>query len=152
MDILDAERYMMKFDAAKYAVVCPKGTRKFSGLGTRRTPKLYVVGQDRWPIYVGVTQQRMSDRLRSGFAAKGAGGYHGYAWRHVHTAAWLDVWCLAGEPISPTQRDAETVEAEIVFRIRQAGQWPMHQTEIHFHPSNDEHRRIADRVMAHYAK
>ncbi|HMN41779.1 MAG TPA: hypothetical protein PKE29_13110 [Phycisphaerales bacterium] len=142
----------MRFDAVKYVVKCPKGSPKFSGLATRRTPKLYLVGQDHWPIYVGMTRQSMNTRLRMGFTATGESGYHGYAWRRTCTAAWLDIWCLADDAVPPTVRDAETVEAEIVFRIREKGQWPEHQTEIHFYPSNDEHRRIADHIMGHYRK
>ncbi|MCC6285547.1 MAG: hypothetical protein IT439_09655 [Phycisphaerales bacterium] len=64
--------------------------------------------------------------------------------------ATLDVWCptSASGPLTPV--DAETIEAEIVFLIRQSGQWPMYQTEIHFHESNADHRRIAAEIMAHY--
>jgi hypothetical protein len=46
--------------------------------------------------------------------------------------------------------DIETVEAEVVFLIRSAGQWPLHQTEIHFHLSTQVHRDIAATVMSHY--
>jgi hypothetical protein len=46
--------------------------------------------------------------------------------------------------------DIETIEAEVVFLIRAAGQWPTHQTEIHFHESNEEHRAIAHSIMARY--
>lgn len=29
-------------------------------------------------------------------------------------------------------------------------QWPRFQTEIHFYPSNEVHRRIAKQIVAHY--
>jgi hypothetical protein len=47
-----------------------------------------------------------------------------------------------GEP----ELDIETLEAEIVFLARCAGQWPEGQTEIHFHPSTEEHREIAANI------
>ena len=49
-------------------------------------------------------------------------------------------------------RGRPTVEAEVVFLIRSAGQWPLHQTEIHFHPSTQIHRDAAASVMAHYTR
>jgi len=111
---------------------------------------LYIVSRDNWPIYVGVTVQKMRTRLRLGFTATGASGYHGYAWRKSFKDAVLDVWCptLPSGLITPV--DAETIEAEIVFLIRQSGQWPMYQTEIHFHESHVEHRRIAAEIVSYY--
>jgi hypothetical protein len=38
----------------------------------------------------------------------------------------------------------------VVFLIRQGGQWPAHQTEIHFHPSDAVHREAAASIMARY--
>lgn len=46
--------------------------------------------------------------------------------------------------------DVETIEAEIVFMIREMGQWPLYQTEIHFHPSNSDHRDIAKAIVSRY--
>ena len=62
--------------------------------------------------------------------------------------AFVDVWCHEDS----TQRDCldvETVEAEVVFLIRSAGQWPEFQTEIHFHRSEPIHREIAARIISH---
>ena len=43
------------------------------------------------------------------------------------------------------------MEAEVVFLIRQlSGQWPPFQTEIHFHPSTEDHREAARAVLEHY--
>jgi hypothetical protein len=55
----------------------------------------------------------------------------------------LDIWCHEDAPSGSDDRDIETVEAEVVFLARQAGQWPEGQTEIHFHPSTEEHRAVA---------
>jgi hypothetical protein len=76
-------------------------------------------------------------------------GYHGYAWRHHHAKAMLDVWCHEDARDRDTI-DIETIEAEVVFLIRGAGQWPLHQTEIHFHPSTQQHRVVAAEIMSRY--
>ncbi|WP_224785366.1 hypothetical protein [Pandoraea pnomenusa] len=46
--------------------------------------------------------------------------------------------------------DIETIEAEVVYLIRQAGQWPKFQTEIHFHPSSAYHREWASTIAKRY--
>jgi hypothetical protein len=48
--------------------------------------------------------------------------------------------------------NVETIEAEIVFLIRQRGQWPSHQTEIHFHPSRPYHRKAAEAIVNRYLR
>jgi hypothetical protein len=143
MKISGPERYKLLFDAERFAVVCSKGTSKFSGLATSRRPKLYIVSVNNQPIYVGITRQSMRTRFRLGFNATGENGYHGYAWRHRFKEATLDIWSHEDAPRENTDRDIETVEAEVVFLARLAGQWPEGQTEIHFHPSTEEHREIA---------
>jgi hypothetical protein len=65
--------------------------------------------------------------------------------------AVLDVWCHENAPSDNPCLDIETVEAEVVFLIRCAGQWPLHQTEIHFHPSGDVHRAVAKTIFDTYA-
>ena len=143
MKIVGPEIYKLSFDAQKYVVACPKGTLRFSGLATCRLPKLYIVSVDAVPVYVGITRQPMATRLRYGFKATGQNGYHGYAWRHQIKEANLYIWCHENAPVKRAELDMETVEAEIVFLARQAGQWPAYQTEIHFHPSNEIHRKTA---------
>lgn len=49
-------------------------------------------------------------------------------------------------PSENPDRDMETIEAEVAFSARQAGQWPQGQAEIHFHPSTKEHREIATAI------
>jgi hypothetical protein len=146
MKIVGPDRYKLTFDANRFTVLCPKGTPKFSGLATSKRPKLYIVSVDGNPIYVGITRQSTRNRIRMGFSATGDSGYHGYAWRHKYTQAILDVWCHEDAPAKNAERDMETIEAEVVFLARLAGQWPAGQTEIHFHPSSQEHRAIASSI------
>ena len=54
------------------------------------------------------------------------------------------------DAVDRNERDIETVEAEVVYLIRSAGQWPEFQTEIHFHPSTPVHRKVAEEIMQHY--
>jgi hypothetical protein len=144
MKITGPERYALTFDAEKFTVSCPKGTAKFSKLATSRVPKIYVISVAGQLIYVGITRQSMRARFRMGFSAKGENGYHGYAWRSKFTKAALTVWFHENASFEHPERDVETVEAEVVFLARLAGQWPKGQTEIHFHRSNEEHRKIAE--------
>lgn len=146
MEITGPERYQLTFDSTTFTVLCSKGTPKFSGLATRRKPKLYVVSVDGRLIYAGITRQSMRTRFRLGFKAKGEGGYHGYAWRHKLKIAVLNIWCHEDAPAVNAHLDMETVEAEVVFLARFAGQWPEGQTEIHFHPSNEIHRELAKTI------
>lgn len=152
-------RYRLEFDATAYHVECPKGSRTFAGLASQRAPKLYVVARARpsdgriWPIYVGVTRQPLGARFRLGWFADGRTGYHGYAWRRAFTDAVVDVWSYTppmGMSAAAAKTEIETVEAELVYLIRQGGQWPEHQTEIHFHPSAAHHRLAAAQAFTEY--
>ena len=151
MHISGPERYKLSFDSESFVVLCQKGTPKFSGIATSKKPKLYIVSVDEKPIYVGVTKQSLRNRLRLGWSANGESGYYGYAWRHHLSEANIDVWCHEDSPDKKPALDIETVEAEVVFLIRSTGQWPLHQTEIHFHPSTPTHRDIAALIMKRYA-
>lgn len=150
MRITGPDRYTLRFDSKSFSVQCEKGTPKFSGIATSKKPKLYIVSVEGQPIYVGVTKQPVRNRLRLGWSANGKSGYYGYEWRHHLTAANLDVWCHEDAPDENPALDIETVEAEVVFLIRSKGQWPLYQTEIHFHPSSPAHREIAASIMGHY--
>ena len=150
MQVTGPERYGLTFDANTFAARCQKGTSKFSGIANCKKPKLYIVSIDEEPIYVGITKQRIPDRLRYGWSANGRTGYYGYAWRHCHTEANLDIWCHENPPADNSTLDIETVEAEVVFLVRAAGQWPLHQTEIHFHPSKAVHRNLAESIIQRY--
>lgn len=150
MKIEQLGRYKLSFDQNNFTVLCPRGTNKFSGLATSKLPKLYLISSEGKPIYVGITKQSVRNRLRLGWKATGANGYHGYAWRRKLLAADLDLWCHRDPPEQRPCLDVETIEAEVVYLIRQAGQWPLFQTEIHFHASNDEHRQWASTIIETY--
>lgn len=147
MDLIGPERYKLTFDAHSFAVTCPRGSAKLSGLATSALPKLYIVSVEGELIYVGITKQSVRNRLRFGWNAGGANGYYGYALRRAFTEAYLDIWGHRDAPSENPCLDIETVEAEVVFLIRCAGEWPQFQTEIHFHPSSAEHRRVAAEIV-----
>jgi hypothetical protein len=149
MKLQGPDRYRLTFTSEAFEVLCPKGTGKFSGMATSDLPKLYIISINNKPIYVGMTKQSIRNRLRLGWNAKGESGYHGYAWRHGNSSANLDIWCHV-DAVDRYERDIETVEAEVVYLIRSAGQWPEFQTEIHFYPSSQRHRKVAAEIMAHY--
>ena len=135
-----------------FAIEDSSGDTRFHGNATSGLRKLYVVSTAGMPIYVGVTKQSMRTRLRIGWNATGESGYHGYQWRHEYTEVGLDVWYQVEPPPVDTSQEIETVEAEVVFLIRQHHQWPASQTEIHFHKSTREHRRLAEMVWSHYQR
>ena len=150
MRVTGPDRYKLSFSPGKFTLSCSKGGAKFSGAATSHLPKLYVVSVDERPIYVGVTKQSMRNRLNVGWRAEGAGGYYGYPWRHKFTEANLDIWHHEDAPPDNPLHDMETVEAEVVFLVRSAGQWPTCQTEIHFHPSRQAHRDVASAIVGRY--
>lgn len=147
------EHHQIRLDRRGYKISGTTG--KFTGAAAGKGPKLYVVAYRGKPIYVGVTSQRLSARFRLGWKATGENGYHGYAFRNVIDKADIAVWSLPDQgrgDARADRRDMETIEAEVVFAIRhRTGQWPMHQTEIHFWPSKAKHRRAAAAVLAQYA-
>jgi len=114
MEIEGPEVYELVFTPTSFEVLCAKGTNKFSGLATSKMPKLYIASIDRKPVYVGLTKQSIRNRLRLGWRAAGEGGYHGYAWRHGNDKATLSLWCHM-DAVDRSERDIETVEAEVVF-------------------------------------
>ena len=127
------------------------GITTFTSPVTTRSPKIYIASVDGLPIYIGQTVQSIRERLRLGFSADGSSGYHGYAWRHHHIDVKLDVWILGGADEDRDILDIETIEAEIVYLIRHnQNQWPAFQTEIHFHPSEERHRKLAFEIYQHY--
>jgi hypothetical protein len=152
MKISGPDRYSLTFDAKAFQVCCPLGSPNFSGKSRSKLPKLYIISVEERPIYVGVTKQEMRSRLRLGWSADGSSGYYGYAWRHSLKQAMLDIYYHEDPPAENIMLPIETVEAEIVYLIREAGQWPQFQTEIHFHPSNAEHRKVAADIFSRYRR
>ncbi len=143
--------YKITFDSRKIkSVLAPNGDSKFSGEASKEVPKIYIISIGKKPLYVGETKQRVKERLRRGFNAIGEHGYYGYDWRRNFQSSDVDVW-LQVEGDTKTKREIEIVEAEVVYLIRQKyGQWPAHQTEIHFHQSQPTHREIAQDIIDHY--
>lgn len=141
--------YRINFDSKELISVedCYGTPTNFTHPVTGNSSKLYVISDHGKPIYVGRTTRPIRDRLRDGFNPNGKHGYHGYAWRHNLCHATIDIWILE----EPDEKFAETVEAEVVYLIRQEyGQWPEHQTEIHFHISEATHREMARIIVNHY--
>jgi hypothetical protein len=146
MRMIGPEVYKLSSISANgFSVTCPKGTNRFSGDAASKKLKLYVAVGGGEPVYVGITKQPIQRRLYLGWKAKGANGYHGYAWRHHLQNVDLMLWY---HDAAVTALDIETVEAEVAFLIRKAGQWPRFQTEIHFHPSLPLHRQTAELIYA----
>jgi hypothetical protein len=131
------------------------GEQKFTGLVAKECSKVYVVSAGRNIVYVGSSKQPIRTRLDGALKANGANGYYGYAWKTSSDRLNLDVWVLEEVEVKKGRRCiiAETVEAEIVFLIRlREGNWPKHQTEIHFHPSSKQHRRWAEEIYEEIRK
>jgi hypothetical protein len=143
------ESFGLALDSAQFQVTQPHGGRTFLGRATSRMPKLYVVASGGQIVYVGVTRQPLRTRLRLGWAADGRTGYYGYQWRHKLTKVSVHVWYHENAGGDQLNLEAETVEAEVVYLVRAGGQWPEFQTEIHFHPSSEEHRMLASRIVQH---
>jgi hypothetical protein len=124
---------------------------KFSAPATMRgVAKLYTVSSDDSLLYVGIAQQPMSARLSYGFKANGKGGYHGYKWKFLETTLRLSIWTAKLHGVYASLRVMETIEAEVAFICRHtAGQWPTHQHEIHFYPSEQWHRDAAAKIYSY---
>jgi hypothetical protein len=124
---------------------------KFSAPATiRGIAKLYTISCDDSLLYVGIAQQPMAARFRNGFLANGVGGYHGYKWKFLETNLKLSIWTAKLNGIYAPLYVMETIEAEVAFICRQrSDQWPTHQHEIHFSPSEQWHRDAAARIYEH---
>lgn len=150
MKIVGPERYALTYSPNEFSVICENGGSGFSTIAKSPMPKLYVVSYEGKPVYFGITKQGMKQRLYFGWRASGSQGYYGYRWRNSGSSAELHVWGHS-DAIDRNVRDIETAEAEVVFLFRRiTGQWPAYQTEIHFYPSTDEHRRVASEILSHY--
>jgi len=134
-----------------FVITDPQGGPNFRGMAAAPGPKLYIVsGAEEIPLYIGATIQKMRTRLRQGWNATGATGYYGYPWRSATEPLNLDIFYLLDCPHEKWTRELETIEAEVAFLVREAGQWPVGQTEIHFFPSDDWHRRAASDIAKTY--
>jgi len=152
MKLERTDRYRLHAGSSSCSVVAPGGACHFVAPATHRIPKLYIASRKGVPIYIGITSQPMSARLRMGLRADGQHGYHGYRWRGQRDLD-LDIWYLDDAPAGTAARELECIEAEVVFLTRQRfDQWPEFQTEIHFHASQKFHRDAAERIFEHLAK
>ena len=134
-----------------YAVVNEQGGPRFTSPATKRGPKVYAFADGDRLIYVGQTSQRMAGRMRLGFKADGTTGYYGYRWRHSVRLVGCYVWSLHAVTGAEALHALECIESEIVFSYRQKfGQWPLFQTEIHFHQSTPDHRKLAEEILGHF--
>lgn len=151
MRLVGPFQYTVTVREGGYAVLSEKGRGNFVAPVTNRNPKVYIFAAEGLPIYVGQTVQGMAARMRLGFLADGSSGYYGYRWRHVLPSAQLFVWCLEDVDEQDELLALECIESEIVFAYRaEYDQWPAHQTEIHFHQTTGEHRRLAAEVFGYF--
>ncbi|MEK7469265.1 MAG: hypothetical protein AAB074_17970 [Planctomycetota bacterium] len=149
MNLIGPEEFDLEFTKCKFEKLVPRAKEGMSARARARRPKLYVVTDGQVPVYVGITRQPIVARLRYGWYADGRTGYYGYAWRRCLKTASLWLWFHPRRGKSAV-RELETIEAEVVYEIRRKGQWPEHQTQIHFHPSSPEHRDAALAVLGSF--
>lgn len=120
--------------------------KNFEAPVTFNNDKIYVISNCESIIYIGVTSQPIGTRLRMGqdHFKNPKNGYYGYKWLNQNRELNLDIFVSEDNEARENNEFIETVEAEIAYLVRNVdGQWPIAQTEIHFHPSLEEHRRIA---------
>ena len=150
MKLSSPQEYLLTlYDGGRYSVEGANGETKFSSpASSPNIPKLYVIYDGKVIHYVGAATRRMSERLRSGFNAKGLHGYHGYKWKKHESMLGLTIWALKGVSDEDAWQELETIEAEIVFLCRlYTEQWPASQHEIHFHKSKEHHRKLALQIF-----
>lgn len=144
MTLLGPYDYTLMIDRPHYHVhprFAPPATSK-------KTWKLYTIWKNKKLQYVGITRTRMSQRLNIGLKADGKRGYHGYKLEPGEYA--LDVWIAEDVPSDDKEalRELESVESEVAFLWRYStGQWPVAQNEVHFHESDDVHRKLAALIV-----
>jgi len=148
MKIHNAQKYQFRISNNKNKPYSLMNNAKFTPPASQQhKPKVYTVSSNGKLHYVGITQQRMSTRLRYGLKAVGTHGYHGYKLKPGDYV--LHVWSFENLPSNKDRanEELETIEAEVVLLCRIiTGQWPASQNEIHFHPSNRRHRELALRI------
>ena len=169
MKICGPNTYHLTFTEDKITKVDNDELGKFRAPVTQgRSPKLYVISHGQRPIYVGTTTDSIKKRLNGGFKAnpRTSHGYRGYLWKYLREAA-IHIWMLTLEEkdfhsmnTDPSMERwkgncqqqknivVETVEAEVVLQIHnEYSQWPKYQSEIHFHQSQDSHRKAAEKIV-----
>jgi len=150
MKITNTTRYQIAVKRDRsYSVTSSDGINHFVKPDTRSGQKLYLVGLNGSLHYVGITNSPMSARINMGLKAEGKNGYHGYKWKSIRTPLTLDVLCFSGK--GAVRKSLEAVEAEIAFLCRKnTGEWPISQTEIHFRPPNEKHKKLAQKIYMQF--
>jgi hypothetical protein len=137
-----------KVKKAKISYIKQEGLFKPGSWGSanKAVPKIYILKYKEKIIYVGITKMPLSNRFRYGLSASGLGGYHGYAWKQLAARKESDpinlyIYLFGSEEWT------EAIEAEIVYLIRyKTGNWPEHQTEIHFHQTTKAEKSMAEKI------
>ncbi|MBE7539344.1 MAG: hypothetical protein HS122_13145 [Opitutaceae bacterium] len=123
-------------------------------LSAKGSGKVYIFADAKWPFYVDKASQSIGSRVGQAFRCtphNRAKGFAGYRCKQRMTESFLHVFM--GPPENPwSSEDAECIEAEVVFRIRQAGAWPVYRTEIHFSKPAPRHEKSADAIMAYFTR
>lgn len=143
--------YDLAVSEGAYRVLREGKSAKFCApVSTVGVSKLYTVSAGASLLYVGIAERSMSARLAHGFRAAGEHGYHGYRWKGLNATLRLSVWTARLNGAFASILELKTIEAEVAFCCRHvSGQWPTHQLEVHFHPSDDRHRRAAEKIYDH---
>lgn len=124
------------------SVLAPSGVRHFVAPVTKKVQKIYLVGKNGRIHYVGITKQSIKTRLRMGENPHHETGYHGYAWLKEKGDHCLVIF------VFDDKTHAEAIEAEIVYLLRRKyNNWPKYQTEIHFHPTTEDQRKLAKQIL-----
>lgn len=141
--MLNYQFYNLKFHDGKISSIQKLPHRKepttfTKPATTNKLPKIYLAKYKDDIVYVGITTQSITNRLRGGFIATSKHGYHGYKWKNLNE---IDLAIFFFE--NPIEK-IEAIEAEIVYLIRsETGFWPKYQTEIHFHNATKKEKEIA---------
>ena len=145
--MIDYQVYKLKLSAGKISGIQifphQKDLKTFIRPATKsKLPKIYIIRHNTKIVYVGITTQSISNRLRYGLGAEGRNGYHGYKWKNLNE---IDLFVFF---FNDSIEKIETVEAEIVYLIRsKTGVWPEYQTEIHFHNATQKEKAAARQIF-----
>lgn len=130
----------------------PIGSKKFIGV-SKDAFKIYILKCKNEILYIGITKTYLSSRLSLGFNATiktGHNGYHGYKWIKSHKGKDLNL-IVFSFPNLTTKADRviiETIEAELVFRVREKfNKWPECQNEIHFYNNGKEVIEFSEKLF-----
>ena len=111
--------------------------------------KLYVIADNIFYQYVGITIQSIKKRLSQGLKAKGKSGYHGYKWKNKNE---VNIFIFVFDDATDKEQ-IENIEAELCFKIREKhGKWCVAQNEIHFNNNFNSGNVIAGEILLELEK